>query len=137
MSPARSGQGLVLLVEDDAAVRAVVTALLEDDGWRVEEATDGVEGCELARILAPHVIVTDLSMPRMTGLEMAERLRAGEGVLPPLVAITADDVDLRERAEESGLFVEVVRKPLDPERFLGLVRLSALPDDPPADGRRR
>lgn len=134
MSSAASGQGLVLLVEDDAAVRAVVTALLEDDGWRVEEATDGIEGWELARLLHPRVIITDLSMPRMTGIEMAERLKAGEEVLPPVVAITADDVDLRQRAKDSGLFVEVIHKPLDPERFLALVRRSALPHGPRGDG---
>lgn len=134
MSSAASGQGLVLLVEDDAAVRAVVTALLEDDGWRVEEATDGIEGWELARLLHPLVIITDLSMPRMTGIEMAERLKAGEEVLPPVVAITADDVDLRQRAKDSGLFVEVIHKPLDPERFLALVRRSALPHGPQGDG---
>lgn len=134
MSSAASGQGLVLLVEDDAAVRAVVTALLEDDGWRVEKATDGVEGWELARLLDPRVIITDLSMPRMTGIEMAERLNEGEEVRPPVVAITADDVDLRQRAEDSDLFVEVIHKPLDPERFLGVVRRSALPDDRRGDG---
>lgn len=135
MSSAASGQGLVLLVEDDAAVRAVVTVLLEDEGWRVEEATDGLEGWELARLMDPRVIITDLRMPRMTGIEMAERLSAGEDVLPPLVAITADDDSLRQRAQDSGLFVEVIHKPLDPERFLGVVRRSALPDDRRGEGR--
>lgn len=131
-----SGQGLVLLVEDDNAVRAVVTVLLEDDGWRVEAASDGLEGWEMARALAPHVIVTDLRMPQMTGLEMTRLLSEGESVLPPVVAITSSDFGLRQRAEESGLFVEVVRKPIDPERFVELVRRSAaLPRHRRGDGR--
>ncbi len=134
MSSALSGQGLVLLVEDDAAVRAVVTAVLEDDGWRVEEATDGLNGWELARLLHPHVIITDLNMPGMTGIEMAERLNAGDEALPPVFAITADRDSLRQRAEDSGLFVEVIDKPLDPEHFLGLVRRSALPHGRRGDG---
>lgn len=116
-------------------MRAVVTVLLEDDGWRVEAASDGLEGGEMARVLAPQIIVTDLRMPRMTGLEMTQRLNEGEEVLPPVIAITSDDLGLRKRAEESGLFVEVVQKPLDPERFLGLVRRSALPDGRGVDGR--
>lgn len=125
--------GLALLVEDDGAVRAVLAILLEQDGWRVEQASDGREGCELARRLKPQVIVTDLSMPHMTGIEMARRLTELDGRGPPLVAITADESGLLREAEESGLFTHVVHKPLDPARFLGIVRSSANPLRSPAE----
>jgi CheY-like chemotaxis protein len=117
--------GIVLLVEDDQAVRRVITTILEEDGWRVEEAADGWEGWEMARALNPHLIVTDLNLPGMSGLEMTERLRDVDEVEAPVVAITANESGFRRNAEASGLFVDVLRKPFDPARFLDLVRLSA------------
>ncbi len=77
----------VLLAEDQAMVRGALSALLglEPDIEVVGAAADGEEACKLARELAPDVVVTDIEMPRLTGLELAARLR--EHGLPCKVVI--------------------------------------------------
>lgn len=80
------GDETVLLVEDDAAVRAIAARALRAHGFTVLEAGDGVEGLEVSRGHAGeiHVVVTDVVMPRMGGKELAVRLaeeRPGTRVL--------------------------------------------------------
>jgi CheY-like chemotaxis protein len=114
---------LAVIVDDDPGVRGVLALLLEAEGWTVVEAQDGKVGLRLARRLAPDVIVTDLRMPRMSGMEMAESIRAAsEGKRAPILAVTAAESDLRETAARSGLFVGVLTKPVRPEPFLSAVR---------------
>ena len=121
MAEPASTRGLALLVEDDDAMRSVLAVLLEQDGWRVEEATDGREGRRMAIALRPRVIVTDLSMPGMGGVEMARSLQESGDAHPPIVAVTADDSGLRREAEGSGHFVLVLPKPPDPVRLLSAI----------------
>jgi CheY-like chemotaxis protein len=119
----RPAQGRVLLVEDDAAVRAVLSFLLQSDGWEVKEAGDGRVGLVLTRRFAPDLVVTDLRMPEMSGLELACEISAAPDLeTVPVVAITANGSKLREAAEKSGHFVDVLHKPLEPSAFLEVVR---------------
>jgi len=123
-----------LIVEDNPLLRSVLSLLLAGDGWNVLEAADGREGVEVARQANPEVIITDLRMPRLSGLGLARELRgdANDGVL--MVAITADPVGGRT-AEGSGLFDHVLGKPVEPKAFLQLVRASVGPQDPEVNGR--
>jgi two-component system, OmpR family, response regulator MprA len=81
---------VILVVEDDVAIRATLTEFLSGEGYLVDEAADGVEG--LARIEArrPHLIVLDLHMPVMGGRPFLERLRGAEATRDiPVVLMTA------------------------------------------------
>jgi len=69
-----NGSATVLLVEDEAAVRAVISGYLRDGGFRVLEAANGIEALEVARRERPDLVVTDLTMPRMGGAELASRI---------------------------------------------------------------
>ena len=71
------GHETVLLVEDDATVRAIAVRALRSHGFKVLEAGDGVEALEVARLFAGeiHILVTDVVMPRMGGKELAARLK--------------------------------------------------------------
>jgi two-component system chemotaxis response regulator CheY len=132
----RSAGGHVILVEDDPAVRSVLALLLRSDGWRVIEAADGRAGLGLVRSMSADVVVTDLRMPGMSGLELAREVEESPGIEKvPVVAITSDTSDLRAVAERSGWFASVLTKPLAPADLLEAVREaiaeSPKPIDPP------
>ena len=65
----------VLIVEDEAHARNGLTELVASWGFRAECAEDGVEGLERVRQWSPGIIVTDLKMPRMDGMELLTRVR--------------------------------------------------------------
>jgi len=65
----------ILIVEDDRHIVALVRYILEREGYEVAVARDGVEGLDLAREFQPDLVVLDLNMPRMDGVEMCRRLK--------------------------------------------------------------
>jgi len=64
----------VLVVDDDAVLRRVVRAVLEADGFRVIEAHDGHQGLEMAATERPSVVILDVMMPGLDGVEVCRRL---------------------------------------------------------------
>lgn len=90
-------QPLVLLVEDDVAFRRSVTAYLEDSGFTVLEADDGLAALDLLDQHSPDIIISDLRMPRMSGLELLEVLQQRPNSAPVImISGTADKVLLAE-----------------------------------------
>jgi len=83
--PARA---LVLVVDDEPAIRAVLTILLADEGYRVISAADGQEALDHLAHHRPDVIVSDIRMPRLHGLAMVERLRA-DGLATPVILVSS------------------------------------------------
>ncbi|MCU1663051.1 MAG: hypothetical protein QOI36_355 [Pseudonocardiales bacterium] len=78
---------LVLVVDDDVTVRDVVTRYLDRAGYRVEAAGDGERALQSVVARRPDVVVLDLMLPRLGGLEVCRRLRRHSGV--PIVMLTA------------------------------------------------
>jgi CheY-like chemotaxis protein len=90
--PERASRGEVLVVEDDPAMRALIELVLEQAGYTVHTAGDGVEGLAMARNERPDVIVTDHHMPRMSGAELCRLLRRETPHrVTPVVLFSADD----------------------------------------------
>ena len=115
-------RGRLVLVEDDAAFRGILRLLFESAGWDVLVAADGALGLATAEGADPDVVVTDLRMPRLSGIDLARRLAASEASASvPVVAITSDSSELRRAAVRSGLFVAVLSKPLSPDGLLETV----------------
>ena len=80
----------ILVVEDNPDARDLLESILRLERFDVVEAADGVQGLEQARRESPDLIITDLSMPRLTGVEMIQRLRAtSEFKTVPILAITS------------------------------------------------
>ena len=78
----------VLVVDDDAGVRDVLSMLLEDEGYEVHTAADGLEGLAEAQRARPDVVILDFTMPRCDGPTFAERYRA-EPNAAPIILVTA------------------------------------------------
>ena len=105
----------VLLAEDSQDTRAMLKRAFELKGYRVFEAGDGQEALDMARRHRPSLILIDLNMPVLDGLETVKNLRESEGPGEeiPIVAITAYDVPgMEDAALETGCN-RYLRKPLD------------------------
>jgi CheY-like chemotaxis protein len=114
---------LVLLVDDEPAIRTICRVNLEGDGLAVAEAEDGAEALEEIRSQHPSLVLLDVMMPGIDGWRVAERLAADEqtqGI--PVVFLSARAArEDRLRAQELGA-VGYVEKPFDPLELAGVVR---------------
>jgi CheY-like chemotaxis protein len=122
MSPSHSAVSAilyptVLVAEDSTDTRIMLKRAFELKGYRVFEAEDGQQALDIAQRFQPSLIVVDLNMPVMDGLETIKSFREleGEGDHTPIVTITAYDVwGMEEAALETGSNV-YLKKPLDLE----------------------
>ena len=109
----------VLVVEDDAAISRVLQLELQHEGYEVELARDGLEGLEKA-LKEPDLVILDLMLPRMDGMEVCKRLRAKSGV--PVIMLTAKD---RVPDRVAGLDIgadDYLTKPFSTDELLARVR---------------
>ncbi len=119
-----SGATRVLLVDDDRTSRIMARALLEADGFFVEEATDGVECLDALRDHEPyHLVILDINMPRMKGDEALGRMRGDLATagIPVIVLTGSEDPDAEFALMDAGAD-DYLRKPFDPRRFNTRVR---------------
>ncbi|MFA5689959.1 MAG: response regulator [Kiritimatiellales bacterium] len=79
--------GHILIIEDNEAVRGLFQQVLEIEGYSVAVAGNGHEGLAAAREREPDLVITDIMMPEMDGLELIQRLRANSPGLP-VIAIS-------------------------------------------------
>jgi len=118
--------GAVLVVEDDVAVRASFRSGLEREGWTVVEAENGRRALESLATVTPALILLDLMMPEMDGIEFITALRREPKWRQiPVVVVTAKDLTLEERQRLNGHVSEVLTKgeysPLDLVRDIRLL----------------
>lgn len=113
----------ILIIEDNAENLELMEYLLRASGFDLIRATDGEEGLKLAFELRPDMILCDIHMPGLNGLEVACTLRSDPYMKSiPLVAVTAFAmVGDRERILSAG-FDMYVSKPIEPESFVSEIR---------------
>jgi len=107
----------VLVVDDEASARAGLEKLLKQDGYAVDVAEDGEKALALATESPPDVVVTDLKMPRMDGIELLGKLHAQDGNLPVIVATAFGDVTTAVTAMRAGA-EDFVTKPIEFDALL-------------------
>jgi CheY-like chemotaxis protein len=114
----------VLVIEDDMDARFVLGAILNYDGYRMLSAADGAQGVALACRHLPDIIIMDVHMPGMGGLEAAAALRDDERTRSiPIVAISGDWEVLDSRPTLTrALFHSWLAKPLEPRRLMEHIR---------------
>jgi len=114
----------ILLVDGDSDSRIVYRTILRHHGFDVVEAADGQAGLELARKVVPALVITELTVPKLGGLDLIRQLRAlPETHAALLLVLTAIALESeRIRAEAAGC-TKFLTKPIEPQVLLQEVRL--------------
>lgn len=108
----------ILVVDDHEGHRTFLCKLLEAKGYRCEAARDGLEALEKLQITEVDVVLTDLEMPRMNGLELAQYLtRRPRGSLPTILLTSWPTEEIRDLARQAGVQA-MFGKPYDFQRLL-------------------
>ena len=134
-APATKGAEVrrILVVDDNCELAGLLAVLLQLEGHEVQTAADGGEALDRAESFRPEIVLMDLEMPGIDGLEASRRIRArpwGSTILIATLTGWGRDVD-RRRAQEAGVDLHFV-KPVDTTALLGVVARS-LNDGQPVD----
>jgi two-component system, OmpR family, response regulator MprA len=113
-TPTPESTPTVLVVEDEPAVREVVVDLLQDEGYAVRQASDGLQAIDELEVDDVDLVLSDVRMPRLDGPSLARRLR-GRGRAVPVVLMSAVDVEV----DLPG--VRFLPKPFDRDHLLHVI----------------
>jgi DNA-binding response OmpR family regulator len=112
--------GRVLVVEDDADIADVLRRSLRNEGYEVKTSADGVDALDVAAGFAPDLVVLDLGLPRLDGVEVCRRLRE-EGDVPILMLTARAETEDRVTGLDSGADDYLV-KPFERQELLARIR---------------
>ena len=102
----------VLIVEDVADIRLMTKIILESYGYKALTANDGYEAIEKVKEFHPDLVLMDLRMPIMDGINATKIIREYNDENVPIIAVTAFDNEYHRKAIEAGCN-QVIRKPVD------------------------
>lgn len=112
----------VLAVDDSPTMRGLIAAALSPRGFDVFLAEDGIDGLDRLAEADPHLVITDINMPRLDGFGVIEGVRrsTSHGSIPVLVLTTESGADLKARARQAGATGWLV-KPFDDDRLVDII----------------
>lgn len=111
----------ILLIEDDKTIRLALGFTLTNEGYELTVATDGAQGLEAARTGNPDLILLDVMLPKLSGLEVARLLR-NDGSRVPIIMLTALDQETDKVAGLDAGADDYVTKPFSTAELLARVR---------------
>jgi CheY-like chemotaxis protein len=114
----------ILVVEDSEITRDLVTGILSNHGYRILTAEDGQEGWERLQDHRVDLVVTDIQMPRMSGLELLQQIRSTPSTedLPVVILTTLGDPSDKARAMDMGADGYLVKLDFEEKDLLGMVQ---------------
>lgn len=113
---------LILAVDDSFSMRELVAGTLEQLGHKVVRAADGAEGLAAAKKERPQLVITDINMPNMNGLELLKALKTELKLSAPVLVLTTEiNAELKAQAKAAGAAGWLV-KPFQAEALLQTVR---------------
>lgn len=114
---------IVLIVDDAATIRSLVKFAIGKSGYKVIEATDGLEGYAAAEKEKPHLIISDLNMPNMNGLEMVKKIKEHNTLkdIPIFMLTTEASTERSNEGKVAGVTAWIV-KPFTPEKLLAAIQ---------------
>jgi len=100
-----------MVVDDSLSVRRSLTQFMEDSGYKVRAARDGIEAIEILEGFKPDILLVDMEMPRMNGIELSAYVRSHESIADiPIIMITSrSSTKHREQAERAGINSHVTK----------------------------
>ena len=126
----------ILIIDDDPGVRTLLQRGLSYEGYLVEAAADGEAGLRAARDRRPDLVILDLMMPGLHGLEVLRRLRAADPALPVLLLTARDQPQEQVQGLEEGAD-DYVTKPFSFDVLIARVRVHLRRAQPEPAGVRR
>jgi len=125
----------ILLIDDDESLRRVIEYHLRDEGYRVLTAADGRTGLEQFQAEPVDLVLTDIRMPEMDGMELLTRLKAMQPELPVVVLTAHGTIDSAVEAMKLGAF-DYLTKPFSRDQLKGAVRKALEVGDLKRENRR-
>jgi len=118
----------ILLIDDDEVLLVLVRNFLVEEGFEILSTADGPQGIEIYKDKRPDVVILDLALPSMNGLEVLKKIREFDGEARVLVVSGYSSSESREVAFRYGAR-DVIVKPFDPPRLVEALKmlLSGLP----------
>ncbi len=121
----------ILVVDDDATNRFVLTKMLKHRGYTVAQAENGAQAIECVNSTSPSVVLMDINMPGMTGVEAAQKIAAMLGAdAPKIVAVTANDTTAQRAECEAAGFQGFIPKPVRMQLLYDALERSPEPKAP-------
>lgn len=115
------GRKRILIADDETSIRLLVRSTLEDEAlYEIHEATDGAEALSHIRDHHPDIVVLDLMMPRVSGLDVLDELKKNPPARRPVVIVLTAKVNEEQRALAAGAN-EFLRKPFSPLQLMEIV----------------
>ncbi|HZF04908.1 MAG TPA: response regulator [Patescibacteria group bacterium] len=112
--------GRVLVVDDDPDTVDLLTTILSDVGYEVIAAFTGGDGLMMLEVESPDVILLDLQMPGLHGMDVLRRLRMARPEIPVIIVSGQGDAELARATLRRGA-VDYIRKPMNPEHLVRAV----------------
>jgi two-component system alkaline phosphatase synthesis response regulator PhoP len=110
----------ILVVDDEANIVSLARMYLEQDGYTVEEASDGVKAVEAIQARPPALVILDIMLPEMDGFEVCRRTRANSDV--PIIMLTARDDDIDKIVGLEMGADDYLTKPFNPRELVARVK---------------
>lgn len=115
--------GNILIVDDSASMRQLVAFTLQDAGFSVTQAVDGMDALTKSAPTKADMVITDLNMPNMDGIELIRQLRAKpEYKFTPIVMLTTESQDSKKQEGRQAGASGWIVKPFTPEQLVGVVK---------------
>jgi two-component system nitrogen regulation response regulator NtrX len=120
-NPRKTSMGSILVIDDEPGIRATVKDVLEDEGYRSQTAEDGPAGLNLLAHDTIDVVILDVWLPRMGGIDVLKAIKADHPAIEVIVISGHATIDMAVNAVKLGAF-DFIEKPLSIERLLTAVR---------------
>ena len=114
-------QCVILSIEDDPSTAAAVSAILEGEGHKVLEAGDGQSGLQIFDAENPHLVMLDLSLPDISGLEVLKKITEASDLTPVIVISGNSETDSVIRTFRQGAWDYLIKPVIDPSEILARV----------------